>query len=168
MDEDSDEASRGADDGRAGLAVALSAVPAAHAAFPGSNGRILFTSNLAGGLSELFTVKPDGSKLVSASPGTRSGDGEGAYSPSGSKIAFIRGVRRGAEIWTMNANGTGKRRVTNNTFADASPAWSPDGRRLVFRSARMIAPDVEPNSDIWVINADGTGETRLTSAPSAG
>ena len=31
-----------------GLAVALSAAPAANAAFPGSNGRILFTSNLAG------------------------------------------------------------------------------------------------------------------------
>ena len=30
------------------LAVALSAAPAANAAFPGSNGRILFTSNLAG------------------------------------------------------------------------------------------------------------------------
>ena len=68
----------------------------------------------------------------------------------------------------MNANGSGKRRLTNNSFADASPAWSPDGRRIVFRSSRIIAPDVEPNLDIWVINADGTGETRLTSAASFG
>jgi Tol biopolymer transport system component len=153
--------------GALAMAVGLSAVPAAHAAFPGSNGRILFTSNLAGGLSELYTVKPDGSKRKRLTR-NNAGDGEGAYSPSGNKIAFVRGVRRGAEIWTMNANGTGKRRVTHNTFADASPAWSPDGRRLVFRSTRQIAPDVEPNSDIWVINTDGTGETRLTSAPSQG
>ena len=45
------------------LAVALSAAPAANAAFPGSNGRILFTSNLAGGLSELYTMKANGKKL---------------------------------------------------------------------------------------------------------
>ncbi len=153
--------------GALGLALALSAGPSAHAAFPGSDGRILFTSGLAGGLSELFTVKPDGSKLRRLTR-NKVGDGEGVYSPSGRKIAFTRGVRRNAEIWTMNADGTAKRRLTNNSASDGSPAWSPDGQRIVFRSARVIAPDIEPNSDIWVMNADGTGETRLTSAPSAG
>ena len=153
--------------GALALAVGLSAVPAAHAAFPGSNGRILFTSNLAGGLSELYTIKADGKKRKRLTR-NKGADGDAAYSPSGNKIAFVRGVSSAAEIWTMNANGSGKRRLTNNTFADASPSWSSDGRRIVFRSSRVIAPDVEPNLDIWVINADGTGETRLTSAASAG
>ena len=150
-----------------GLAVALSAAPAANAAFPGSNGRILFTSNLAGGLSEIFSMKPNGEKLKRLTR-NKVGDADAVYSPSGRKIAFIRGEKRQAELWTMNANGSGKRRLTNNSFADASPAWSPDGQRIVFRSSRIIAPDVEPNLDIWVINADGTGETRLTSAASFG
>jgi Tol biopolymer transport system component len=150
-----------------GLAVALSVAPAANAAFPGSNGRILFTSNLAGGLSEIFSMKPNGEKLKRLTR-NKVGDADAVYSPSGRKIAFIRGEKRQAELWTMNANGSGKRRLTNNSFADASPAWSPDGQRVVFRSSRIIAPDVEPNLDIWVINADGTGETRLTSAASFG
>ncbi|MET0510406.1 MAG: hypothetical protein ABW135_01820 [Thermoleophilaceae bacterium] len=149
------------------LVVALSAAPAANAAFPGGNGRILFTSNLAGGLSELYTMKANGKKLKRLTR-NKGADGDAAYSPSGRKIAFVRGEKRDAELWTMNANGSGKRQLTNNSFADASPAWSPDGRRIVFRSSRVIAPDVEPNLDIWVINADGTGETRLTSAASGG
>ena len=106
--------------GALAMAVGLSAVPAAHAAFPGSNGRILFTSNLAGGLSELYTVKPDGNERKRLTR-NNSGDGEGAYSPSGNKIAFVRGVRRGAEIWTMNANGTGKRRVTQQHLRRRQP-----------------------------------------------
>ena len=108
-------------------------------------------------------MKANGKKLKRLTR-NKAADGDAVYSPSGRKIAFIRGEKRAAELWTMNANGSGKRRLTNNSFADASPAWSPDGRRIVFRSSRVIAPDVEPNLDIWVINADGTGETRLTSA----
>ncbi len=150
-----------------GVGVMLIAAPLANAAFPGSNGRLLFTSNLAGGLSELYTFQADG-KALKRLTRNRVGDSEAAYSPSGRKIAFVRGVGGRAELWTMNANGKGARRITNNSFADASPAWSPDGRRIVFRSARQFPGDTEPNLDIWVINADGSGETRLTSAASAG
>src|SRR5688572_10803927 len=107
-----------------GVGVMLIAAPLANAAFPGSNGRLLFTSNLAGGLSELYTFKADG-KALKRLTRNRVGDSEAAYSPSGRKIAFVRGVGGRAELWTMNANGKGARRITNNSFADASPAWSP-------------------------------------------
>jgi TolB protein len=38
------------------------------------------------------------------------------------------------------------------------PAWSPDGRELVFTSHA----DADGNGDIYVVNADGSGERRLT------
>jgi Tol biopolymer transport system component len=39
-----------------------------------------------------------------------------------------------------------------------SPAWSPDGKRVLF--ARLDESD--PAGEIYVMNADGSGQTRLT------
>jgi Tol biopolymer transport system component len=144
----------------------LSAVPVAEAGFPGTNGRIAFTSNLAGGLSEIYSMKPNGTNLRRLTR-NKVGDFDAVYSASGRKIAFVRGVRAKSEIWTMNADGSRKRRLTRNTGEDGSPAWSPDGRRIVFRSTRVTAPETAPNLDVWVMNADGSGQTRLTSAPAS-
>ena len=36
----------------------------------------------------------------------------------------------------MNADGTGQVRLTNNAAADSEPAFSPDGQRIAFESAR--------------------------------
>ena len=85
---------------------------------------------------------------MTARPCTRRAEGR---SPSFAACAA------GAEIWTMNANGTGKRRLTQQLLRRRQPgvvAGRP-ADRLPQRTP--IAPDVEPNLDIWVINADGTG-----------
>jgi Tol biopolymer transport system component len=147
----------------AAIAAALTWVPASEAAFPGESGRILFTSNFAGGLSELYTMRPNGTKRVRLTR-NKVGDSDASYSASGRKIVFVRGVRGRSEIWTMNANGSRKRRLTFNNVPDVSPAWSPDGRRIVFRSTHVNPPETEPNHDVWVMNADGSGQTRLTTA----
>jgi Tol biopolymer transport system component len=39
---------------------------------------------------------------------------------------------------------------------NAEPAWSPDGRKIAFRSTR------NGNRDIYVMNADGSGKRNLT------
>lgn len=51
-----------------------------------------------------------------------------AWSPDGSEITFDRdlgGVN--FEIYLMNADGTGVRRLTNDPADDFAPAWSPAG-----------------------------------------
>ena len=55
----------------------------------------------------------------------------------------------------MNADGSGQRRLTRNPARDVNPAWSPDGRRIVFQSGRQI----------WLMNPNGSGQRRLTPAP---
>jgi Tol biopolymer transport system component len=50
---------------------------------------------------------------------------------------------RSGDIWVMNANGTGRRRITRSGRGiDFDPDLSPDGRRIVFRTSRgRYAPD---------------------------
>jgi TolB protein len=71
-------------------------------------------------------------------------------------------------IFGMNGEGGGQHRLSDehgdpSTPAGVAfqidPAWSPDGERIAFASAR------EGSLDVYVMNADGTGTTRLTSSP---
>ena len=41
-----------------------------------------------------------------------------------------------SEIYVMNADGSGTRKLTHNALQNAEPAWSPDGRKIAFRSRR--------------------------------
>jgi Tol biopolymer transport system component len=67
------------------------------------------------------------------------------------------------DLWVMDADGSNRRRLTTSGKAtDYNPTWSPDGRRIAFRTTRgASAPGVDP-SNIFVINADGSGERQLT------
>ena len=56
----------------------------------------------------------------------------------------------------MSADGGGKRQLTTAAGGSDSPAWSPDGKWIVFASNR------DGNSEIYVMNADGNEQRRLT------
>lgn len=77
------------------------------------------------------------------------------------KIAFVSDRDGNPEIYTINADGSGETRLTNNPANDYAPAWSPDGERIAFYSER------DGNAEIYVMNADGTGQTNLTNNPAA-
>lgn len=63
-------------------------------------------------------------------------------SPDGSRIVYVREYsdvmtdRTYSNLWILNFDGTGHRPLTTGKHHDASPRWSPDGRRLLFLSDR--------------------------------
>jgi dipeptidyl aminopeptidase/acylaminoacyl peptidase len=66
-------------------------------------------------------------------------------------------VRDGdADIYVMNADGSGERALTQNDSFDAFPALSPGGRRIAFEAEQ------NGNVDLYVMNVDGSDEVRLT------
>jgi dipeptidyl aminopeptidase/acylaminoacyl peptidase len=69
---------------------------------------------------------------------------------------------RRPQIFTVAADGGEPRQVTEGDYDDADPAWSPDGRALVFASARHDERDHDDASDIWLIPAEGGTPRRLT------
>jgi Tol biopolymer transport system component len=76
----------------------------------------------------------------------------------------------GFEIYTMNPDGTGVTRLTNNLFKDDKPSWSPDGKQIAFESRRDCATTSIPDnsncfSNIYVMDADGNNVRQLTSLP---
>ncbi|MEX1182779.1 MAG: hypothetical protein WEF86_06055 [Gemmatimonadota bacterium] len=81
----------------------------------------------------------------------------GVAAATGVVIGVVIGVAGAAAMLLLPRGDAGRADVPRR---DGSPAWSPDGTRIVFYSAR------EGNGEIHVIGADGTGERRLTRTPS--
>ena len=74
------------------------------------------------------------------------------------RVAFSSSRAGGnPEIYTMNADGSGVVRLTNNTFTDQHPRFSPDGRRIIFSSNRNNS-----RYEIYVMDADGSNVVRIT------
>ena len=80
-----------------------------------------------------------------------------AWSPDGTKVAFTLSQGGNQEIYVMNKDGSGLRRLTNNPDIDTSPTWSPTGTQIAWVSGRSGNPQV------YIMNADGTGQRKLTS-----
>ena len=71
-------------------------------------------------------------------------------------IAF-RSERKGnTEIYLMKTDGSGAKRLTEDSRVDNCLSWSPDGARITFGSRQG------GNYDIYLMNADGSGVFRLT------
>ena len=137
--------------------IMVALVEPAGAAFPGKNGKIVFSSNRDGNY-EIYTVNTDrtGLQRLTNNPAN---DTDPAFSADGSQIAFSSERDGGnSEIYTMNTDGTGQTRITNDPAGDIQPAFSPGGSgqsRLVFTSTRDTFNPV--NQEIYTIASNGSG-----------
>lgn len=65
------------------------------------------------------------------------------------------------DIFEASPDGTALKRLTDSPGYDAEGSYSPDGKQIVFCSARTG----KENLELFIMNADGTGARQLTKAP---
>jgi dipeptidyl aminopeptidase/acylaminoacyl peptidase len=97
------------------------------------------------------------------------------FSPDGSEIAFVvttvdqKENRRRGEIWTVPADGSrDPSALTTAPQSSNSPRWSPDGRTMVFLSARPVPGDAAtdtPKVQVWLLPLGGGEPRRVTNLP---
>ena len=87
-------------------------------------------------------------------------------SPDGLRIAFavsqtdLTTGQQQHDLYIVNRNGLGMRRLTQMPGLEDQPAWSPDGSKILFHATDALTQ----RNDLWTINADGTALTNLTAA----
>jgi Tol biopolymer transport system component len=115
--------------------------------------RIAFRSS-RNGQAAIFTMNPDGSGLANLTGANFTSESQPGWSPDAERIVFVNLTE--ARIYVMNADGSGQTNISgpNN---DLSPAWSPNGMKIAFRSGRFPSQ----TSDIYTMNPDGTDVTNL-------
>jgi Tol biopolymer transport system component len=150
------------------LVVAASVAGPASAVLPGSNGRIVFMRFDADNVGQIWVANPDMTHQVRLTSGRNDGWFP-SWSPDGTRIAFGSGRTDPdpndgtpiSDIFTMRADGTDVRKVTDSVGDSEKPTWSPDGRWLVYSADRGNYPD---SMGLYLTRSDGSGAPqRLTS-----
>jgi TolB protein len=120
-----------------------------------ADGRAIVYTSYRRGFPDLFVSYIYLGKLETPAKGTdRIHNWLASWSPDGTRIAFTSNRDGNAEIYVMNRDGSGLRRLTNHPSIDSSPTWSPAGNELAFTSDRSGTPQ------IYVVSADGLGAPR--------
>ena len=84
-----------------------------------------------------------------------------ALNRQGDRLAFVSGQTGYAEVWTMHADGSEARKMTDSGPVQVgTPNWSPDGRLIGFNGL------MDESFDVYLMDAAGGAPRPVTNAPS--
>jgi Tol biopolymer transport system component len=142
--------------------------------------KIAFTSVRSGDL-DIYTMNLDGSDVRQLTH-ELGYDGGPFFSADGKKIVYrayhpktdreiaeyreLLGEEKikpiSLQIWVMDADGSHKKQLTNNTAANFAPFMHPDGRHVIFSSNMADTSKIPMDFDLYTVRLDGTGLQRIT------
>ena len=159
-------------DGSDQLQLTLGSGNSLCAAYSADGSQIAYCSD-QGGAFEIWTMQADGTRQAQLTDlGGRSLFPD--FSPNGKQIAFggAVGANLHTEIYVVSAT-TGEDLVALTSCKNGKPgcsndfpAWSPDGKQIVFIHTDDFTADETPvNAQVWVMDADGGNAHALTTSP---
>jgi TolB protein len=89
-------------------------------------------------------------------------ESQGSFPGQNGRIVFASDRDGDFEIYTINPDGKGLRKLTRNRVDDTCPSWSASGRKIAFTRSWKPAPRSISYVGIWTMKADGSGKRRLT------
>jgi Tol biopolymer transport system component len=116
----------------------------------GSNVRLVSTGK---GRTSCGYFTPDGKRIIYASTHLGSPD---CPPPADRSEGYVWPIYRTFDIFSAKVDGSDLKRLTTTDGYDAEGTISPDGKKIVFTSAR------DGDLDIYDMNLDGTEQRRLT------
>jgi TolB protein len=124
------------------------------------NGQSILFASDRNGTTQLYTVRPDGSKLtrITNLPSIR---GRSDWSADGQYIVTYSGDSWQRELYIMNSDGSNVRQLTPSGGNSQGPSFSPDGKWVAF-TAYFDKYGDEHGCEIYIIRIDGTDLRRLT------
>lgn len=148
------------------------------AAFSPDGRQLLFVSTRDGSADIFVTpFRPDQPSASEARNLTRhpAGDYNPVFSPDGTRIVFSSSrdttttrillgptpTYFASDVYVMEADGTDVRRLTQHERWDGAPAWTPDGRAIVFYSQR------DGETRLYRTGVDGAGAEPISAADEA-
>ena len=118
-------------------------------------------------LGDLYTVPIEGGEAKAITRGMAF-DSQPAFSPDGSRIAFLSDRDGSENLWIMGADGSNAKKLSKggDRIEFASPSWSPDGSHVIvsrtswgLRTFELWAHHVEGGKGVRVTRAKPTNDT---------
>jgi Tol biopolymer transport system component/DNA-binding winged helix-turn-helix (wHTH) protein len=106
----------------------------------------------------IFLVARDtgAKRKLTAPPAIPNGDGYPAISPDGKTVAFFRNY----DLYLVPTAGGEPKLLVSNTTRSKSPAWTPDGREILFLSTRSD----DSSLSLWRVPATGGTPEQVVAA----
>lgn len=116
--------------------------------------------------SRLIAYKPATGERTPFTQNNQAEDALPAYSPDGSKVAFARRFTNaqnwtpGRQLWTINANGSNSRQLTNDPdYHHLGFRWSPDNTLLAY--LRFNTANLNEPREMWIIDTRTAARQRV-------
>ncbi len=128
---------------------------------PKTNAQIAFTGGRTGE-PQIYVMDQDGSNVQRMTDGGYAVSS--SWSPNGGLLTFAWNRKYGPgdpgaqDIYVMDIASKNWLQVTHESGNNDCPAWSPDGRHIVFQRT------IGGHTQIWTMLADGTQQRQLTHA----
>ncbi|MFL5885802.1 MAG: hypothetical protein ACJ77M_12095 [Thermoleophilaceae bacterium] len=143
---------------------------AGNPAWSADGSRIAFVRTLPHDRAQIWTMRADGSdqRALTPSPGKESSEITPAWSPDGRSIAFARWRthRDSVDVALVVIGADGRHPHKLATLRPqrlgwlSNPAWSPDGRRLLYTRA-VLSLRGSFSTSLWIVKADAGGRHLL-------